>query len=112
MQPETPSCLPCAREESGGRGLALVSCTGAALRRPSACLSVRHEEGCFSPATADKSAMTTVAWGNPVGRGSTIVMADLSAAGPLAFQIPGPVVAKPPVVPGQEARKDHQGNNQ
>jgi len=34
----------------GGPGLALMLCTGAALRRPSDCLSMRREEGCFSPA--------------------------------------------------------------
>jgi hypothetical protein len=59
------------RDGAGGTCLALVPCTGAALRRPSAWPSMRHREGCSSPAIGQDTLSVPVAWGNPAGRGTT-----------------------------------------
>jgi TPR repeat protein len=50
---------------TGGPSLALVPCTGAALRRPSVCLSTRRGEGCFSPAVGTRWSSCPAAWSNP-----------------------------------------------
>jgi hypothetical protein len=59
------------RTRAGGTGLALVLCTGAALRRPSVWPAMRHREGCSSPAIGHPEALRPVAWGNPANRGTT-----------------------------------------
>jgi len=41
------------RRSFGGTGLAVVLCTGAALRRPSVWSVMRRKEGCFSPAVGE-----------------------------------------------------------
>src|SRR5436309_9033825 len=51
--------------ESGGPGLAVVLCTGAALRRPSVWPVMRRKEGCFSPAVGSNSTRSKVAWNDP-----------------------------------------------
>src|SRR6516164_5778661 len=83
------------RVEPRGPSLAVVPCTGPALRRPSALSLMRREEGCFSPAVAHKQVPATAAWDNLAKRGSAVAGTCLWAAGPRAFHAPGRVVDAP-----------------
>src|SRR5262249_45559653 len=78
-----------------GPGLALVLCTGAALRRLSAWLSMLHKEGCFSPASGQGVPRNSAAWNNPASRGSAEFRGTPWPAGPRAFRVPGRVVDEP-----------------
>jgi len=52
------------------------------LRRPSACYSVRREEGCSSTAFAEEFITSEAVWINLAGRGSASLVMNSSAALP------------------------------
>src|SRR5262249_12927418 len=72
----------------GGPGLAVVLCTGAALRRPSACLPTLREEGCFSPAVGVEMSISTSGWSNPAGRRVRCRIRHLDPGGPVSLPRP------------------------
>src|SRR5262249_12876142 len=74
----SPNLRP--REGAGGTGLALVLCTGAALRRPSAWPAMRHREGCFSPAVWPRAPTARAGWNNPAHRGPALAVGALGHA--------------------------------
>ena len=75
--------------------LAVVCCTGAAMRRPSALSLMRREEGCFSPAVVRRTPSLPAAWSNPTNRGPAESEGVRRTAGPRAFHAPGREVDAP-----------------